>query len=89
MSDVIHLRDPADRERARQNRIKTINQRLNEAEEHILKGRCMKTVAWFLKRQMSKGPTELIRRRAKSLYDKLQRKIHGGVTSGNNPEPAA
>ena len=57
MQDVIQLRDPADRERANQILLETINRCLNEAETHILKGECMKTVAWFLKRQMSKGPT--------------------------------
>ena len=56
MIEIIQLRDPADRERAKQNQIETLNQRLNEAEEHILKGRCMKTVAWFLKTQISDGP---------------------------------
>ena len=89
MSDVIQLRDPADRERAKQNQIETLNQRLNEAEEHILKGDCLETVEAFLKTQISDGPTDLTRRRAERLYRKLQQKIHGGITSGNSPEPAA
>ena len=89
MSELIELRDPADRERAKQNQIETLNQRLNEAEEHILKGDCLETAAKFLKTQISDGPTELIQLRAERLYRKLQQKIHAGVTSGNNPEPAA
>ena len=88
MQDVIQLRDPADRERAKQILLETLNQRLNEAEEHILKGDCSETVEAFLKTQISDGPTDLTRRRAERLYRKLQQKIRDGITS-DNPEPAA
>ena len=88
MIEIIQLRDPADRERANQILLETLNQRLNEAEEHIRKGDCSETDAKFLKTQISDGPTPLTRRRAESLYRKLQQKIHAGVTS-DSPEPAA
>ena len=88
MSELIQLREAADRERANQILLETINRCLNEAEEHIRKGGCMETVAKFLKTQISDGPTPLTRRRAESLYRKLQQKIRGGITS-DSPEPAA
>ena len=88
MIEIIQLRDPADRERANQILLETLNQRLNEAEDHILKGDCSETDAKFLKTQISDGPTDLTRRRAESLYRKLQQKIRGGITS-DSPEPAA
>ena len=88
MIEIIQRRAPADRERANQILLETLNQRLNEAEEHILKGGCMETVARFLKKQISDGPTPLTRRRAERLYRKLQQKIHGGIAS-DSPEPAA
>ena len=88
MTEIIQLRAPADRERANQILLETLNQRLNEAEEHILKGGRSETVAKFLKTQISEGPTDLTRRRAERLYRKLQQKIRGGITS-DSPEPAA
>ena len=88
MIEIIQLRDPADRERAKQILLETLNQHLNEAEEHIREGGCTETVAAFLKTQISDGPTPLIQRRAECLYTRLQQKIHAGITS-DSPEPAA